>query len=420
MRFERIRHDWSFLMLTSTSTWLRLFPVLLFSISAFQLINVLGGVVGPSFASGSKQLPIAFAARVIGDATRGRLIVDFDQAVDHDVYLLDQPMRIVVDLPQTVFNIGTDASELSRSLISRFRFGDVEKGRSKIVLELAEAASVESHRLKQIAADNRFRLFVDFKATTEQQFAELVRKEEQVGPENTVSNKAKVRRRFTIVLDPGHGGIDGGASGAKQTIEKTVTLAFANRLKKLFSKNKNFDVVLTRDDDSFLGLASRLKFAREAKADLFVSIHADSLAQKDIRGATVYTLSEEGSDDISRLLAKKQNRTDLIAGLELPEIKPGVSDILIDMTRRETEIFSKQFAGLLVNQLKRDVIMIRNPHRSADFYVLKAPEVPSILLELGYLSNLEDEKLMRSQEWQSLAVQRTYEAILAFFDVRLE
>ena len=374
---------------------------------------------GDAFASGTKQLPIAFAARVVGDATRGRLIVDFDQAVNHEVYLLNNPMRIVVDLPQTVFNLGQDASKISRSLVSDFRFGDIEEGRSKIVLELAAPASIESHRLKDVANENRFRLFVDFKAASEEEFSNQVQKKDFIRSRKIVRNRAKNRNLFTIVLDPGHGGIDGGATGAKNTIEKNVTLDFALRLKQLLTKNRNFDVVLTREGDSFIGLANRLKIARDSKADLCVSIHADSLAQREIRGATVYTLSEEGSDEISRMLARRQNRTDLIAGLELPEAEPNISDIFIDMTRRETEVFSNQFAGLLVRQFETDIKMIRNPHRSADFYVLKAPEIPSILLELGYLSNIEDEELMRSEQWQELAVQRTYEAILTFFEVRL-
>ncbi len=370
-------------------------------------------------ASGSNQLPIAFAARIVGDSTRGRLIVDFDQAIDHEVHLMDAPMRIVIDMSQSIFNLGQDSKFLPRSLISKFRYGYIDDGRSRIILELKEAASIVGHRLKTVDSGKRFRLFIDFTATSEENFAKLILKKREVEPKNVVRNRAKTRRRFTIVLDPGHGGIDGGASGAKNTIEKSITFDFAKRLKTLLSKNKNFDVILTRNDDVFLGLANRLKIAREAKADLFLSIHADSLAQKQIRGATVYSLSEEGTDDISRLLARKQNRTDLIAGLQLPDSKPRIFDILIDMTRRETEVFSKQFANILVGRLKEDIRLIRNPHRAADFYVLKAPEVPSILLELGYLSNVEDEQLMRSKKWQTLAVQRTYDAIVAFFDIRL-
>ncbi|MEP1206461.1 MAG: N-acetylmuramoyl-L-alanine amidase [Rhizobiaceae bacterium] len=406
-------------MLSCAFNILRLVRV---TILAFALVCLTAAVEMESDgarASGSNQLPIAFAARVVGDESRGRLIVDFDQAVDHDVYLKNDPMRIVVDLSQTIFNLGKDAKSLKRSLISNFRFGDIEEGRSKIVLELARPAEIESHRLKKLASGNRHRLFVDFKTASKQAFAKLVRKEDKVRPRKIVRNRAKLRNRYTIVLDPGHGGVDGGASGVKRTVEKNVTLHFAKLLKERLSQNNNFDVLMTRDDDSFLGLADRVKFARESKADLLLSIHADSLAQRRIRGATVYSLSEEGSDDISRSLAKKQNRTDLIAGLELPKTKPRVFDILIDMTRRETEVFSKQFAHILVQRLKQDIRLIRNPHRSADFYVLKAPEVPSILLELGYLSNREDEELMRSSEWQNLAVLRTYEAILAFFETRL-
>ena len=372
-----------------------------------------------SSANVDGQGPIAFAARVIGDANRGRLLIDFDKALDYEVYLLDEPKRVVIDMSETVFSLEGEVANLPRSLIKAFRYGSIGEGRSRVVLELLGPAEISSHRIKEISAEARHRLFVDFKATNSSRFVKLARKQTQDEQPKIISKKAKPRETFNIVLDPGHGGIDGGAAGEKQTIEKNVTLEFALQLRELLAQTESFNVIMTRDKDEFLGLTKRLEIARESKADLFLSIHADSLAQKSIRGATVYTLSEKGSDRISRMLAKRQNRTDLIAGLKLPEVKPQVSDIFIDMTRRETEVFSNQFAGLLVQRMRDGIKLIRNPHRSADFFVLKAPEVPSVLLELGYLSNPEDEALMGSKEWQTLAVQRTHDAIIDFFAIRL-
>lgn len=385
-----------------------------------MIATVLIPSLSSALAADQGQIPIAFAARIIGDENRGRLLIDFDKAVDYEVFLVSEPDRIVMDLSETVFSLEGEVGELPRSLIKAFRYGSIGEGRSRVVLELLGPALIDSHRIKEIASESRHRLFVDFKKTSASNFAKLTTDPAKFEPaEAVISKRAEPREMFNIVLDPGHGGIDGGAAGEMKTVEKNVTLAFALQLREMLSQTDSFNVTMTRDSDKFVGLTKRLKIARESQADLFLSIHADSLAQKSIRGATVYTLSEKGSDRISRMLARRQNRTDLIAGLKLPEVKEQVSDIFIDMTRRETEVFSNQFAGLLVTRMKEGIILIRNPHRSADFFVLKAPEVPSVLLELGYLSNPEDEALMGSKEWQTLAVQRTYEAIVDFFQIRL-
>jgi N-acetylmuramoyl-L-alanine amidase len=384
------------------------------------LLIMAGITSGAAFANSiGKDTPIAFAARVVGDDTRSRLIIDFDRKIEHHIYLLDHPKRIIVELPETVFNLDVSQKMQSKSLVSGLRFGVVKSGHSRIVMELARSATIESHRLKEIVAEKRHRLFVDVTTTTDELFAAQVRKAVEQEEVPVKSIKFVSPNSFTIVLDPGHGGIDGGASGDNHGIEKDITLEFAVKLKERLSQYPAYNLILTRHDDRFLGLADRIKIARGAKADLFLSIHADSLSQKSIRGATVYTLSKEGSDDISRYLAKKQNRTDLIAGLDLPPTKPNVFDILIDMTRRESKAFSAQFADLLVKRMSADVKLIRNPHRSADFYVLKSPEVPSVLLELGYLSNQQDETLMRSPEWQTRAADHVVEAIKEFFDTRL-
>ncbi|MEL6736724.1 MAG: N-acetylmuramoyl-L-alanine amidase, partial [Pseudomonadota bacterium] len=231
--------------------------------------------------------------------------------------------------------------------------------------------------------------------------------------------KPKQPEKLTIVLDPGHGGRDGGAVGQRKTIEKDIVLKFAKRLKTKLEKVPNLEVLLTRDRDKFLSLTQRIEFARSNNADLLLSIHADSLRQRYIRGATVYTLSDRGSDEVSRSLADGQNRAELVAGLQLPDQKPVVTDILIDLTRRETEVFSRKFASLLVQRFSDEIRLLKNPHRSADFFVLKAPEIPSVLLELGYLSNAKDEKLMQDPKWHEKAANRTRDAVLGFFGPRL-
>lgn len=370
-------------------------------------------------ASETKEEPaIAFAARIVGDANRARLIVDFNRRINHDAYLQAKPDRLVVDLPSTIFALDDDARKLPKTLVSKLQFGTLGDGQSRISLALTAPVSVQNSFLREVDNGTRFRLIVDMVASDPKKFAAAVRPPPKVEPLPEPAEPATPteKRRYKVLLDPGHGGVDGGASGRKRTREKDITLAFALKLKALLDVDKRFESLMTRRDDSFVPLTARLQRARDVQADLFISIHADSLNLRRIRGATVYTLSREGSDSLSRVLAKKQNRADLVAGLALPPEKPEVADILIDMTRRETAVFSQRFASHLVLYMSKDLKMIKNPMRSADFYVLKAPEVPSVLLELGYLSNIRDEELMKSPQWQDKAAQRVASAITAFFE----
>lgn len=382
------------------------------------LMAASGPFVSAAKASEVREEPaIAFAARVVGDENRARLIVDFSRRINHDTYLLDKPDRLVVDLPETIFALDDDAAKLPETLVSKLRYGAFGDGQSRIALDLSAPVAVKNSFLREVDNGARFRLIVDMVASDAKTFASAVRPPPKVEPlpEATPQEADKKKRRYKVLLDPGHGGIDGGASGRNRTREKDITLAFALKLKALLDADDQFQPLLTRSDDSFVPLTARLQKARDVQADLFISIHADSLNLRSIRGATVYTLSKEGSDSLSRVLAKKQNRADLVAGLELPEEKPDVADILIDMTRRETAVFSHRFASHLILYMSKDLKMINNPLRSADFYVLKAPEVPSVLLELGYLSNSRDEELLKSPEWRKKAANRVAGAIRRFF-----
>ena len=204
---------------------------------------------------------------------------------------------------------------------------------------------------------------------------------------------------YVVVLDAGHGGRDGGAVGRLGTVEKRVTLSFARFLAEALREVPGIEVAMTRERDTSVRLDDRVSFGRAKAADLFVSIHADSIRNRGVRGASIYTLAEEASDEVARSLAEGQARSDVLAGFEAPEDKPVVADILLDLMRRETEAFSHDFAERAVRALGRHTRMIRNPHRFGDFRVLRAPDVPSVLIELGYLSNRADERLLRDEDW---------------------
>ena len=171
---------------------------------------------------------------------------------------------------------------------------------------------------------------------------------------------------------------------------------------------------MTRDTDEFLRLDERVRIARQHEADLFISIHADTISRKGIRGATVYTVSDKASDAEAQAIADRENLSDTLAGIEIKEENHEVADILVDLIRRETHTFSMRFARSLVGELSPTVELINNPHRSAGFKVLKAPDVPSVLVELGYLSNAKDEEQLRNPDWRDKAADRIATAIALF------
>jgi len=221
--------------------------------------------------------------------------------------------------------------------------------------------------------------------------------------------------RPVVILDPGHGGIDGGTVSRNGTLEKQIVLAFARELRKKLQETGRFDVYMTRNDDKFISLGKRVKFARARKADLFMAIHADSLRKRGVRGATVYTLSEKASDAEAAALAEKENNADFIGGVDLGDDTGEVAGILLDLALRETKNHSIYFARRLVKNLQPVAPLNRRPMRSAGFKVLRAPDVPSVLLELGYLSNRHDESNLNSLRWRRMAATAVTAAIEGFF-----
>jgi len=222
-------------------------------------------------------------------------------------------------------------------------------------------------------------------------------------------------QKRVIVIDPGHGGVDPGAIGVSGIYEKHITLAAARDLKEHLERTGRFKVYLTRDRDVFIRLRGRIEIARERNADLFISVHADTIRNRKIRGLSVYTLSEKASDKEAAELADRENKSDLIAGIDLSHESEEVTNILIDLAQRETMNQSARLASLLVDELKTRVKVLRNPHRFAGFAVLKAPDVPSVLIEMGFLSNRDDERALRSKSHRRKVAQSIAGAVDAYF-----
>lgn len=366
-------------------------------------------IVTPTFAASASAAPLlAFGARIAGDDARTRLILDFDRKPEFKVHYVSNPYRVLIDLPETDF--GIKAEELAaRGIFSDIRYGTMAEGRSRIVLTASRPIGVALAEVQEDQGGASYRLVVDTAIVTDQVFQAQMEKQSwqeasapaTAGQLPVMLPGSKADGPFVIAVDAGHGGIDNGArGGVTRTEEKHVTLSFARELTDALNKLPGTRAVLTRDKDEFLSLSQRVQLARSEGANLLISIHADTLRQKDIRGATVYTISDKASDSLAASLAERENLSDQIAGISFVDEPAEVADILLDLTRRETQAFSINLAQSVVSTFKNEVLLINNPHRHAGFRVLTAPDVPSILLELGFMSNKDDEKLLIDPAWQ--------------------
>ncbi|MEM1288224.1 MAG: N-acetylmuramoyl-L-alanine amidase [Pseudomonadota bacterium] len=367
-------------------------------------------------------------ARVAGDTDRTRLVFDFSGQVEPEFFVLSDPNRLIIDLPGTVFTDTATATSDVRGLAGAMRMGAFAPGQGRVVVDLSAPAAVDEVLVLAALDDQPARLVVDLIGTDTAGFrAEIERTRSAFLASNEAPKadrldlQSSANDRPLIVIDPGHGGIDSGAVSRSGLKEKSVVLAYAKQLAEQLRSTGQYDVQLTRDSDTFIPLAGRVRFAQAAQADLFVSIHADSLVRHpSLRGATVYTLSDEASDEIAQQLVENEARSEMLAGMEVVEPATSeVADILVELTRRETTRFSLAFADVLVAEFSTAARMVTNPHRSAGFRVLKAPEIPSILLELGFLSNAEDARVLMDADWRERTILALDRAIAQFFEQRL-
>lgn len=380
------------------------------------------------------NFPIASAARLAGDGKQTRFILDLDQTVTFRAGTLADPYRVVIDVPQVNFQLPAGTGT-GRGLVKAFRYGLVMPGGSRIVFDLSGPAKIAKSYVLEAANGQPARLVLELEEVERTAFVPTLVPENRPelrpavadAPPATVPATAspdaaqqKADGRPIVVIDPGHGGIDNGTQSSGES-EKNLVLAFGLALRDRLEKAGKYRVVMTRDDDTFIALNDRVKVARNLKAALFVSIHADALprAEGDAQGATIYTLSDKASDAEAQRLADAENRADAIAGFNLAEEPTDVADILIDLTQRETRTFSSRFARLLMGEMKSTVRMHKHPLKSAGFRVLKAPDVPSVLVEIGYVSNKGDLEHLVSEGWRSKAVGSMAQAIDGFLAKRM-
>jgi N-acetylmuramoyl-L-alanine amidase len=383
----------------------------------------------PAATSESGDIPVATDVRVGGDGKATRFVVDLSRKIDIRPFTLADPYRVVVDLPQVNFQFPAHAGEHGRGLVKAFRYGLVMPGGSRIVLDTTGPVRVDKSFVLDATGGQPARMVLDLVPVSRETFlrAEAVdnRLARAKGPEKPTPPKAAVTDgdpRPVIVLDPGHGGIDSGtrASGNGEA-EKTLVLDFALMLRDKLEKTGKYRVMMTRSDDSFVPLVDRVRFARARNAQLFISIHCDALkhGEGDAEGATIYTLSDHASDDEAGRLAEAENRADVISGVDLSSEPDDIAGILIDLAQRETKTFSLQFAKDVAAALRNAARLHKHPLKSAGFKVLKAPDVPSVLIELGYVSNRQDLKDLMSQSWRARAGDAIVQAVSSYFATRL-
>jgi N-acetylmuramoyl-L-alanine amidase len=373
---------------------------------------------------------IATAAGLDGDEQRTSFRLELSKGVTAEIFTLANPYRVVVDLPDVTFELPSVAGREERGLVKTFRYGLFAEGKARIVIDTTGPVRIERAAMAAAARGKGIVFTFDLLPTAPEVFGmgTGAARQEKAHPKPNIKEeviaKPKNRGKTVIMIDPGHGGIDGGATGSTHLLEKNVVLAVGKELRKALSASGLYDVRMTRTSDVFISLDQRLAASQKSGTELFISLHADSLADagytQSIRGATVYTLSERASDEQARLMAEKENASDLVAGLVATDSEGSdqVRNILFDLMKRETANFSADFSNVLVRKFKGALTLSRDPQRSAAFKVLKQTHAPSVLVELGYLSHLEDEKLLNTPQWQKQAAASIAAAVDAYFAKR--
>lgn len=345
-----------------------------------------------------------------------------------EVFTLSDPYRVIIDLPNVAFRFPEGTGTRGGGLVSEFRYGLFAARKGRIVIDTKGPVRIKQADMRNTDKTGGVELAVRLAATDAGSFGSGTGPRARAGGDDGESDadlaRGAQKERPVVVIDPGHGGVDPGAVGDQGVYEKDIVLAVGLALKSNLEEAGLYEILATRTDDVFVSLDDRLAQSRKADADLFISLHADSLGNtavaERIRGATVYTLSARASDEQARLMAEKENRSDLIAGLApvSDAHKDDVTNILIDLMKRETADFAAEFSNILISQMKGAIPLSRKPQRSAAFKVLKQTRTPAVLVELGYLSNATDRKMLRSPAWQKKAAASIAEAVSAYFAKR--
>ncbi|MDX2224631.1 MAG: N-acetylmuramoyl-L-alanine amidase [Rhodospirillaceae bacterium] len=398
-------------------------------------LALIGGTGLPALAAaGSAATGPAAGVRVHDHGPFTRLVVELPELSQVSAFLLEAPSRLVIDLGGLVWPEGAPEAPAASALIKAVRAGEFQPGHARIVADLAGPVSPARAFMLAPTGATPWRLVFDLAPSAPGDAAVAFGPNNPIaiagGPAGSATIAAapsaqpapiKLRdpsagkQKLVIAIDPGHGGIDPGAVGLSGIYEKAITLSAAQQLKAKLEATGRYRAVLTRARDTSLGLRQRIEIARHAPADAFISLHADSVRDRGVRGLSVYTLSEKASDSEAATLAEAENKADLIIGMDLSHETQEVRNILIDLAQRESMNLASRMAAEIIKELGREVKLLRNTHRFAGFAVLKAPDIPSVLVEMGYLSNREDEAALRKEAYRGKLMGAVVRALDRYF-----
>ena len=378
--------------------------------------------------------PLLAGAPTVSDARLGthpghtRLVLDLDRVLPYKIFTLSEPFRVVVDFPALQWQVKRADRRLTLGVVSSYRYGLFQAGTSRLVIDVKKPVQIARHQILRPEGKGKFRFLVDLKPVSVAAFSagkKSFQTTDWKKPATPVVVKRPpppppkrgrtVKRKRVIMLDPGHGGPDPGAIGVRGLREKVVTMRAARAVRRMLESTGRYRVYLTRNKDTYVPLRRRYQMAEKVKAELFISIHADSHKNRRIRGASVYTLSEKSSDKEAAALAARENRSDIIAGVDLSRQSDTVASILIGLRQRQTMNESAIFGEVLIAELTRDIRVLRNTHRFAGFAVLKSPDTPSVLMEIGYLSSPSDEKVLRTKSFYRKLSKSIYRSVERYF-----
>ena len=361
--------------------------------------------------------------RIWSAPDHSRLVFDLDAAIDHHLFGLDSPNRIVIDLKQTELKNKLAGPSSSDLFIKSLRYAKRNGSDFRVVLDLKDKVKPKSFMLKPNGQYGH-RLVVDLYSEAAQTAPVLqqteVEKIKQGETELTISRSVVDNQRSSdiiVAIDAGHGGEDPGALGPSGTREKDVVLQLAKKLAADINRQKGFKAVLTRTGDYYIGLRKRMMLARKEKADLFVSIHADAFHDPRVRGSSVYVLSSRGaSNEASRWLADRENAADLVGGVKLEDKDDMLASVLLDLSQTATRQASNDVASSVYRELHKHGKTHGKSVQKAGFMVLKSPDVPSMLIETAFISNPTEEKNLKNRQYQNRMAAAIRQGIVAYFD----
>ena len=363
---------------------------------------------GPSVgAKSAGQPPVVMSARIGEHADRTRLVLELSDPVNLRTFTLANPDRVIVDMPEVSWRIAAPPQPAANGAIKSYRYGLFREGDSRMVIDLNKPVSVADALVLPPSGGFGYRVVIDMFPSAQAKFendagwpADLKQRESDAEKAALAMAPSSAGKKI-VVIDPGHGGVDSGTNGVNGLMEKDLVLAEGLRLAQVL-KARGYSVHMTRDKDIFVPLPQRVAMARKFKADLLISLHADSNPDSSVSGLSIYTLNDGRSDREAAALARRENQSDVIAGVDLSGDNNPVAPILINLAQRDTINRSSRFAQTALTRLEGVTnILPRSPHRSASLAVLIAPDVPAVLIELGYLSNRSDAAQMNTDRWRA-------------------